>query len=32
MPQAAPAVPLGLLALATLVACGVGIASTLIRR
>lgn len=32
MPQAAPAVPLALLALATLVACAVGIASTLIRQ
>jgi len=32
MPQAAPSVPLGLLALATLVACGVGIASTLMQR
>jgi uncharacterized membrane protein YidH (DUF202 family) len=32
VPQAAPAVPLGLLALSTLVACGVGIASVLIDR
>lgn len=32
MPQAAPAVPLGLLALATLAACAVGIVSTLIQR
>jgi hypothetical protein len=32
MPQAAPAVPIALLALATLAACAVGIASTLIQR
>ncbi|MHA7985977.1 DUF202 domain-containing protein [Rathayibacter sp. CAU 1779] len=32
MPQAAPTIPLALLALATLAACGVGIASTLIQR
>ncbi|NNC11352.1 DUF202 domain-containing protein [Planctomonas sp. JC2975] len=32
MPRATPTIPLALLALATLAACGVGIASTLIQR
>jgi len=32
LPQAAPAVPLALLTVATLVACGAGIASTLVLR